>query len=58
QGGDVVATVSAGIDSTGYGMMINSSRAVLYASDGSDWIDATRRDAEATRDEIRAASTR
>jgi orotidine-5'-phosphate decarboxylase len=56
QGGDVVATVRAGADSSGYGMMINSSRAVLYASGGSDWIDATRRAAETTRDEIRAAS--
>ncbi|MDA0371718.1 MAG: orotidine-5'-phosphate decarboxylase [Actinomycetota bacterium] len=55
QGGDVAATVAAGTDSTGYGMMINSSRAVLYASSGSDWIDATRRAAETTRDEIRAA---
>ena len=58
QGGDVVATVRAGADSTGYGMMINSSRAVLYASTGTDWIEAARRVAETTRDEIRAASTR
>ena len=56
QGGDVLATVRAGADSTGYGMMINSSRAVLYAGSGPDWIDATRRAAEVTRDEIRAAS--
>jgi len=55
QGGDVVATVRAGIDSTGHGMMINSSRAVLYASSGADWIDAARRVAETTRDEIRTA---
>lgn len=55
QGGDVLATVRAGSDSTGYGMMINSSRAVLYASSGADWIDAARQVAEATRDEIRAA---
>ncbi|MEY3034285.1 MAG: orotidine 5-phosphate decarboxylase, partial [Actinomycetota bacterium] len=58
QGGDVIATVAAGRDSSGYGMMINSSRAVLYASSGSNWIDATARAAEATRDEIRAASAR
>ncbi len=58
QGGDVIATVAAGRDSSGYGMMINSSRAVLYASSGSDWIHATARAAEATRDEIRAASAR
>jgi orotidine-5'-phosphate decarboxylase len=58
QGGDVLATVRAGRDSSGYGMMINSSRAVLYASGGSDWIDAVTRAAESTRDEIRAASGR
>ena len=56
QGGDVVATVRAGRDSTGYGMMINSSRAVLYAASGANWVDATRRAAETTRDEIRAVA--
>ncbi len=55
QGGDVAATVRAGVDSTGFGMMINSSRAILYADSGSDWLTATRRAAESTRDEIRAA---
>src|SRR5690606_12098359 len=32
QGGDIPATVKAGRNSRGTGMMINSSRAILYAS--------------------------
>lgn len=55
QGGDVVATVAAGRDVEGYGMVINSSRAILYASTGDDFADAARAAAMATRDEIRAA---
>jgi orotidine-5'-phosphate decarboxylase len=52
QGGDVKATVDAGVDSAGYGMIINSSRAVLYASGGTDFASAARMVATATRDEI------
>jgi orotidine-5'-phosphate decarboxylase len=52
QGGDVAATVAAGLDATGYGMVINSSRAVLYASAGPDFADAARTVALATRNEI------
>ena len=37
QGGDVAATVAAGADSQGFGMVINSSRAILYASSGKDY---------------------
>ena len=55
QGGDVEATVQAGVDSTGYGMVINSSRAILYASKGPDFADAAHREAVATRDAINAA---
>ena len=54
QGGDVVATVKAGRDSTGFGMIINSSRAILYASSAADWSEAATRAAQRTRDEIRA----
>lgn len=56
QGGDVNATVAAGRDSTGYGMMINSSRAILYASSGADYAQAAALVAQQTRDAIRAAS--
>jgi len=55
QGGDVAATVAAGIDSHGTGMMINSSRAILYASNGHDFAAEARRIAIATRDEIAQA---
>ena len=56
QGGDVEATVQAGADSNGYGMVINSSRAILYASPGFDYADAARAAAIATRDQIAAVS--
>jgi orotidine-5'-phosphate decarboxylase len=58
QGGDVEATVQAGADSNGYGMVINSSRAILYASSGDDYAEAARAAAIATRDQIRAAGAR
>jgi orotidine-5'-phosphate decarboxylase len=58
QGGDVEATVHAGSDSRGLGMVINSSRAILYASDGSDFAEAARAEAVATRDVIRAHAPR
>ncbi|HQZ36762.1 MAG TPA: orotidine-5'-phosphate decarboxylase [Ilumatobacteraceae bacterium] len=58
QGGDVQATVEAGADSTGFGMVINSSRAILYASNGPDFADAARAEAVATRDAIRTHSPR
>lgn len=56
QGGDVAATVAAGVDSAGLGMVINSSRAVLYASSGADFADAARTVALATRNEIAAGA--
>ncbi len=58
QGGDVEATVTAGRDSTGHGMVINSSRAILYASNGDDFAEAARVEAIATRDSIRAHARR
>jgi orotidine-5'-phosphate decarboxylase len=38
-------------------MMINSSRAILYASSGNDFAEAARKVAISTRDALRAAST-
>jgi orotidine-5'-phosphate decarboxylase len=54
QGGDVCATVRAGKTADGMGMMVNSSRAILYATPepGEDYASAARRVALATRDEI------
>jgi orotidine-5'-phosphate decarboxylase len=56
QGGDVEATVNAGKTAKGAGMMINSSRAILYAKAdeqaGEDFAQAARRVAMETRDAI------
>lgn len=54
QGGDVEATVKSGKTASGAGMMINSSRAILYAvpQGGEDFAAAARRVALATRDAI------
>ncbi|HMN83948.1 MAG TPA: orotidine-5'-phosphate decarboxylase [Burkholderiaceae bacterium] len=58
QGGDIDATVAAGRDAAGYGMMINSSRAILYAGSGDDFATGAARAALATRDAIREAAKR
>lgn len=42
QGGDVAATVKAARDSRGWGMIINSSRSIIYASSGPDFAQAAR----------------
>jgi orotidine-5'-phosphate decarboxylase len=55
QGGDVDATVEAGIDRHGAGLLVNSSRAVLYASGGDNFATAAREVALATRDAISRA---
>jgi len=57
QGGDIDATVKAGAiaNKPGTGMIINSSRAILYASSGSDFAQAARTAALNTRDALRAA---
>lgn len=48
QGGDAVATVKAGFRPAGP-IVVNSSRAILYASSGADFADAARTEAERTR---------
>ena len=59
QGGDAVATVKAGYRAangeTTAPIVVNSSRAVLYASSGDDFAHAARKAAIATRDQLRAA---
>ena len=52
QGGDVEASVKAGQTSDGDGIVVNSSRAIIYASGGEDFAVAARRAAQAARDEI------
>jgi orotidine-5'-phosphate decarboxylase len=55
QGGDIDATVAAGLTSDGTGMLISSSRSIIYASSGDDFADAARQAAIVTRDEISRA---
>ncbi|HVZ42695.1 MAG TPA: orotidine-5'-phosphate decarboxylase [Ramlibacter sp.] len=54
QGGDAAATVKAGWRSDAP-IVVNSSRAILYASSGDDFADAARREAMRTRDALEAA---
>ena len=60
QGGDIDSTVKAGAipNKPGTGMVINSSRAILYASSGSDFAQAARTVALTTRDALRAAAAK
>jgi len=52
QGGDIGATLRAGTTPAGLGLVINSSRAILYAGAGDDYAAAAARVARTTRDEI------
>ena len=54
QGGDAVATVRAGWREDAP-IVVNSSRAICYASDGDDFAEAARREAIRTRDGLEAA---
>ena len=54
QGGDAAATVRAGWRPNGP-IIVNSSRAILYASNGADFAAAARREATKTRDMLQAA---
>ena len=55
QGGDVAATVQAGKDSRGWGMIISSSRSIIFASSGEDFAQAARQATIQLRDMILAA---
>ena len=52
QGGDVEAVVKNGRTADGTGLMISSSRAILYASSGDGYADAAANAARALRDGI------
>jgi len=54
QGGDALATVRAGWR-PGAPIIVNSSRAILYASHGEDFAAAARSEAIKTRDLLQAA---
>lgn len=52
QGGDVEKTVRAGMDSRGRGMIINSSRGIIFASSGTDFAEAARRETQKLHNQI------
>lgn len=52
QGGDVEAVVTNAKTADGTGLIVSSSRAILYASSGDGFADAARDAAKALRDEI------
>jgi orotidine-5'-phosphate decarboxylase len=52
QGGDVQAVLRNGKNARGDGLIISSSRAILYADNGADFADAARAEARKLRDEI------
>jgi orotidine-5'-phosphate decarboxylase len=52
QGGDVAAVIANGATADGTGLIISTSRAVLYAGSGPDYADAARSAALQLRDEI------
>ena len=52
QQGSLGDAVRAGVDARGCGMLISASRGVTYASKGSDFAEAARREATRLRDEI------
>lgn len=55
QGGDVAEAVRAGLDTEGYGVLINAGRSITYASSGDDFAAAARRATLALRAAINAA---
>lgn len=54
QGGELEATVKAGANSRGQGMIINSSRGIIFASSGDDFAEAARAEAQKLHDDITA----
>lgn len=52
QGGDVQQVMAAGKNTAGTGLLINSTRGIIYASKGEDFAEAARAEAKALKDEI------
>ncbi len=55
QGGDAIATVKAGLRTNGP-IIVNSSRAILYAASDAQFADAARREAQKTREVLQQAA--
>jgi orotidine-5'-phosphate decarboxylase len=58
QGGDVAQAVQKGQTATGGGLVISSSRGILYASSGEDFASAARKATQALRDQINVSRIR
>jgi len=58
QGGDVAQAVQNGQTPQGAGLIISSSRSILYASSGDDFASAARKAAETLRNQINASRAR
>ena len=54
QGGDVEKVVTFGRTADGYGLIVNSSRGIIYASKGEDFAQAAGEAAKTLRDQMRA----
>jgi orotidine-5'-phosphate decarboxylase len=52
QGGDVEATVKAGCNSRGEGIIVNSARGIIFASEGENFADAARAETSKLREKI------
>src|SRR5699024_10665622 len=52
QGGDIEAVLKNGLTSDGTGLIISSSRAILYAGDDENYARAARKAARTLRDDI------
>jgi orotidine-5'-phosphate decarboxylase len=55
QGADVAQAVRAGQDARGTGLIVSSSRAILYASSGDDFAQAARAATQALRAAINSS---
>jgi orotidine-5'-phosphate decarboxylase len=58
QGGDVAQAVQSGQTAAGAGLVISSSRGILYASSGENFVSAAREATLKLRDQINASRTR
>jgi orotidine-5'-phosphate decarboxylase len=58
QGGDVAQAVQSGQTGAGAGLVISSSRGILYASSGENFVSAAREATLKLRDQINASRTR
>ena len=54
QAGDLEAAVRAGVDAAGAGLLVSSSRAILYAGEGADFAEQAREATLRLRHEVNA----